>query len=120
VFDTALPPPVAAAALAALDVLEREPGRAERVRWLARCMAEGLAGAGYPVPIPDAAVLPVAVGEPEAALALAGRLLEQGVLTVAIRPPSVPEGTSRLRVTVMATHTDDHLDLALEAFRALR
>jgi 8-amino-7-oxononanoate synthase len=120
VFDTALPPPTAAAALAALDVLEREPLRSERARWLARCMAEGLAGAGYPVPVPDAAVLPVVVGEPDAALALAGGLLDRGVLAVAIRPPSVPEGTSRLRVTVMATHTDDHLDLALEAFRALR
>ncbi len=120
VFDTALPPPTAAAALAALDVLEREPKRAERARWLARCMAEGLARAGYPVPVPDAAVIPVVVGEPAAALKLAGGLLDRGVLAVAIRPPSVPEGTSRLRVTVMATHTDDHLDLALEAFRALR
>ncbi|MGH9005814.1 MAG: aminotransferase class I/II-fold pyridoxal phosphate-dependent enzyme, partial [Acidimicrobiia bacterium] len=120
VFDTALPPPTAAAALAALDILEREPARAERVRWLARCMAEGLNGAGFPVPTPEAAVIPVMVGEPEAALALAGGLLDRGVLAVAIRPPSVPEGTSRLRVTVMATHTDAHLDLALEAFRARR
>jgi 8-amino-7-oxononanoate synthase len=120
VFDTALPPPTAAAALAALGVLEREPIRAERVRWLARCLAEGLAAAGYRVPTPDAAVIPVVVGDPVAALALAGGLLDRGVLAVAIRPPSVPEGTSRLRVTVMATHTDAHLDLALEAFRALR
>ena len=120
VFDTALPPPTAAAALAALGVLEREPERAERVRWLARCMAEGLAEAGYPVPVPEAAVIPVVVGEPEAAMAMAAGLLERGVLAVAIRPPSVPEGTSRLRVTVMATHSDAHLDLALEAFRGLR
>ncbi len=120
VFDTALPPPTAAAALAALGVLEREPARAERVCWLARCMAEGLAEAGYPVAAPEAAVIPVVVGEPAAALQLAGGLLDHGVLAVAIRPPSVPEGTSRLRVTVMATHTDAHLDLALEAFRALR
>jgi 7-keto-8-aminopelargonate synthetase and related enzymes len=120
VFDTALPPPTAAAALTALGILEREPERAERVRWLARCMAEGLAEIGYPVPRPEAAVIPVVVGEPATALELAGGLLERGVLAVAIRPPSVPEGTSRLRVTVMATHTDAHLDLALEAFRALR
>ena len=120
VFDTALPPPTAAAALAALGVLEREPALAHRVRWLARCMSDGLAAAGYTVSVPDAAVIPVLVGEPQAALDLAGGLLEQGVLAVAIRPPSVPEGTSRLRVTVMATHTDAHLDLALEAFRALR
>lgn len=120
VFDTALPPPTAAAALAALGVLEREPVRAERVRWLARCLAEGLAAAGYEVPVPDAAVIPVVMGEPAAALALAGGLLDRAVLAVAIRPPSVPEGTSRLRVTVMATHTDAHLDLALEAFQALR
>jgi len=60
------------------------------------------------------------MGEPAAALELAGGLLDRAVLAVAIRPPSVPEGTSRLRVTVMATHTDAHLDLALEAFQALR
>ena len=118
VFDTAMPPPVAAAARAALAVLEREPERPERARHLARRLASGLASAGYRVSAPDAAVIPVIVGEPGAALALSADLLERGVLVTAIRPPTVPPGTSRLRATVMATHTDAQLERATCAFAA--
>ena len=120
VFDTALPPPTAAAALAALGVLEREPERPVRARRLAGRLATGLRAAGYRVPDPPAAVVPVPVGAPDAALALSARLLDAGVLVTAIRPPSVPEGTSRLRATVMATHTDAEIDRALAAFAAAR
>jgi 8-amino-7-oxononanoate synthase len=120
VFDTALPPPTAAAALAALDILEREPERPVRARRLAARLATGLRTAGYEVPDPAAAVLPVVVGAPEAAVGLSARLLDAGVLVTAIRPPSVPEGTSRLRATVMATHTDVQIDRAIAAFAAAR
>ena len=120
VFDTALPPPTAAAALAALDVLQREPERPVRARRLAARLATGLRAAGYEVPDPAAAVLPVVVGAPESAVGLSARLLDAGVLVTAIRPPSVPEGTSRLRATVMATHTDLQIDRAVAAFAAAR
>jgi 8-amino-7-oxononanoate synthase len=120
VFDTALPPPTVAAALAALAVLEREPERPVRARRLAGRLATGLRAAGYEVAEPPAAVLPVVVGAPDAALALSARLLDAGVLVTAIRPPSVPEGTSRLRATVMATHTDAEIDRAVAAFAAAR
>ena len=120
VFDTALPPPIVAAALAALDVLEREPERPVRARALAARLAGGLRAAGYGVADPPAAVLPVVVGAPDAALGLSARLLDAGVLVTAIRPPSVPEGTSRLRATVMATHTDAQIDRAVAAFAAAR
>ena len=120
VFDTALPPPTAAAALAALDILQREPERPVRARRLAARLATGLRAAGYEVPDPAAAVLPVVVGAPEAAVGLSARLLDAGVLVTAIRPPSVPEGTSRLRATVMATHTDLQIDRAVAAFAAAR
>ena len=120
VFDTALPPPTTAAALAALGVVEREPERPVRARRLAGRLAAGLRGAGYPVPDPAAAVLPVVIGAPGAALGLSARLLDAGVLVTAIRPPSVPEGTSRLRATVMATHTDAEIDRAVAAFAAAR
>ena len=120
IFDTALPPPTAAAALAGLAVVEREPERPVRARRLAGRLAGGLRAAGYAVPDPAAAVLPVVVGAPEAALGLSARLLDAGVLVTAIRPPSVPEGTSRLRATVMATHTAAEIDWAVAAFAAAR
>lgn len=120
IFDTALPPPTAAAALAALGVVEREPQRPVRARSLAGRLATGLRAAGYDVPDPPAAVLPVVIGAPEAALAMSARLLDSAVLVTAIRPPTVPEGTSRLRATVMATHTDAEIDRAAAAFAAAR
>jgi 8-amino-7-oxononanoate synthase len=120
IFDTAAAPPAAAAAGAALGVLEREPARPDRALALARRLAGGLSAAGYPVATPAAAIVPVVVGLPGAALALSRGLLEKGVLVTAIRPPSVPPGTARLRATVMATHTEDQLDGAVEAFAALR
>jgi len=120
IFDTAPPAPVAAAALAALDIVEREPWRADRTRSLAVRLANGLRDVGFTVGDPAAAIVPVHAGEPEAALAMADALLGQGVLVPAIRPPSVAPGTSRLRATVMATHTDDHIDAAVRAFSASR
>jgi len=118
IFDTALPPPAAAAALTALTIVEREPERPVRARRLATRLATGLRAAGYAVPDPPAAVLPAVIGAPEAALALSARLLDSGVLVTAIRPPTVPQGTSRLRATVMSTHTDAQIDRAAAAFAA--
>jgi 8-amino-7-oxononanoate synthase len=120
IFDTALPPPTAAAALAALAIVEREPERPVRARRLAGRLAAGLRAAGYDVPDPPAAVVPVVIGAPDAAVGLSARLLDAGVLVTAIRPPSVPDGTSRLRATVMATHTDGEIDQAIAAFAAAR
>jgi glycine C-acetyltransferase/8-amino-7-oxononanoate synthase len=120
IFDTALPPATAAAALSALAIVEREPDRPVRTRRLALRLAAGLRAAGFDVADPDAAVLPVVIGEPDAAMALSARLLELGVLVTAIRPPTVPPGTSRLRATVMATHSDAEIDRATAAFVAAR
>jgi 8-amino-7-oxononanoate synthase len=108
---------VAAAARASLAVLGREPDRPERARALAGRLAAGLASAGYRVALPAAAIVPVVVGEAADAVSLSAALLEAGVLVTAIRPPTVPPGTSRLWATVMATHTDAHLARAVEAFR---
>jgi 7-keto-8-aminopelargonate synthetase-like enzyme len=120
IFDTALPPPAAAAARVALGLLEREPQRPDRARLLARRLAAGLARAGYRMAEPDAAIVPVVIGEADAAMGLSARLLEAGVLVTAIRPPSVPPGTSRLRATVMATHSEAQIDRAVAAFAAAR
>lgn len=116
IFDTAMPPPVAAAALSALDILTLEPGRPERVRDKAQRLHDELRMAGFEVLTPDAAVVPVVVGEADDALALSAHLLATGVLVPAIRPPTVPEKTSRLRCALMATHQDEHLRTAVDAF----
>jgi 8-amino-7-oxononanoate synthase/dethiobiotin synthase len=116
VFDTAPAPSTIAAAQAALRIVGAEPGRRERVRALARRVAAELRSLNYEAGEPAAAVVPVLVGGARDAVALSERLLERGVFCPAIRPPSVPEGTSRLRVTLMATHTDEHIERALEAF----
>jgi glycine C-acetyltransferase/8-amino-7-oxononanoate synthase len=116
IFDTALPAPTTAAALAALHVVAREPERCARARAIARQLADGVRAAGYSVATPDAAVVPVMIGEPAAALDLAARLLDAAVLVPAIRPPTVPPGTARLRATVMATHSDHDVARAVTAF----
>jgi 7-keto-8-aminopelargonate synthetase-like enzyme len=120
IFDTAPPAPVTAAALAALDVIDAEPWRGQRARALAARLADGLKQKGFVTSTPTAAIVPVHAGEAGTALALSRALLDQGVLVPAVRPPSVAPGTSRLRATVMATHTDEQIDAAIEAFAATR
>lgn len=119
-FDTAPAPAAVAAAATALRIAEAEPERARGVLAAARELAAGLRSLGYTVREPAAAIVPVVVGEATHAMALSARLLDAGVFVPAIRPPSVPAGTARLRVTVTATHTADHLAAALEAFAAVR
>lgn len=118
VFDTAAAPATIAAAQAALSIVGAEPQRRTRVRALARRVADELRRLGYDAGDPSAAVVPVHVGDAREAVALSERLLDRRVFCPAIRPPSVPEGTSRLRVTVMATHTDEQIERALDAFAA--
>ncbi|GBD45218.1 8-amino-7-oxononanoate synthase [bacterium HR41] len=108
IFSTALPPPVVAAALAALEILEQRPERVERLRRNARILRSTLADHGVEVPS-QTQILPAVVGPAEAATRACELALERGVFAQAIRPPTVPEGTSRLRLTVMASHTEAEL-----------
>jgi glycine C-acetyltransferase/8-amino-7-oxononanoate synthase len=104
VFSTAPPPPVLAAAEAALGLLEEEPQRVERLRSNARVLRRALAAEGLAPAGAETQIVPVAVGEAAPAMELSERLLERGVFAQGIRPPTVPEGSCRLRFTVMATH----------------
>jgi 8-amino-7-oxononanoate synthase len=104
IFDTGLAPAAVGAALAALAVLRAEPGRPAAVLRNAAALAEA---AG--VPAPASAVVPVVLGDPEVAVAAARRCLARGVRVGCFRPPSVPEGTSRLRLTARADLTDGDL-----------
>lgn len=104
IFSTAPPPPVVAAALAALELLESDPARAGKVRANAAVLREALAVEGLPADGPGTHIVPVPVGNAGRTMELSERLLERGVFAQGIRPPTVPEGSSRLRLTVMATH----------------
>jgi len=109
IFSTALPPPAVAAAGAALALLQSEPQRVERLQRNARVMREALAAEGLDIGGLETQILPLVVGDAADAMAVCERALEDGVFAQAIRPPTVPEGSSRLRLAVMASHTKTEL-----------
>ena len=120
VFTTALAPAAAGAALAALDVVRDQPERRARLHRLVARLVAGARDLGYEVLPTDSAVVGVLIGEAADALAVGASLRRARVWAPAIRPPSVPPGTARLRLTVMATHEDRHIDWALEALADAR
>ncbi|MCW3035443.1 MAG: bioD, partial [Actinobacteria bacterium] len=120
VFDTAPSPAATGAAAEALRIVAAEPYRGPGVVAAAARLTQALAGLGYDVGRPAAAIVPVFVGGGPEAMALSSRLLDHGIFVPAIRPPSVPPGTARLRVTVTAAHTEEHLAAAVEAFASVR
>ena len=114
IFSTAAPPAIAAALDASLDVIAAEPERRERVRFLARYLRERLAEAGIAVPAGDSPIVPVIIGENERAVAVAAALQEAGFDVRAIRPPTVPRGTARLRISVNVGLSEEILDRFVE------
>ena len=115
IFDTALAPPSAGAALAALGVLQAEPELPARVRDAARRLHQAALEAGLESGAPDAAVVGVRIGSPQAAVAAAAGMAEAGVRVGCFRPPTVPDGVSRLRITARADLSDDDVARAAEA-----
>jgi 8-amino-7-oxononanoate synthase len=109
IFSTAPPPPAIAGALAALELLQEEPHRVTRLRSNARALRRSLAAEGVPVEDVEMQIVPLIVGEERASVSLCEELLRHGVFAQAIRPPTVAAGTSRLRLAVMASHTEDEL-----------
>ena len=118
IYTTAIPPAVAASALAALDIVEQEPERRQRLWANTRVLADGLRSLGYTLGATRSQILPVIIGEARETMTVAAAILQRGIFAHGIRPPTVPEGTSRIRVTPMATHTQDHLSRTLDAFAA--
>ncbi|KQT89771.1 8-amino-7-oxononanoate synthase [Methylobacterium sp. Leaf469] len=115
VYTTGLPPASVAAALAALDIVETEPARAARPLALARRFTARLG-----LPEAQSPIVPIHVGEAPAALALSAALEARGYLVVAIRPPTVPAGTARLRVAFSAAHDAAQVDGLADAILSLR
>jgi 8-amino-7-oxononanoate synthase len=112
IFSTAPPPPALGAAGAALTLLEDEPERVEQLQAGAAALRSALAAEGLAPGRSSTQIVPVRIGEAEATMELCERALERGIFAQGIRPPTVPEGTSRLRFTVMATHSTAELEEA--------
>jgi 8-amino-7-oxononanoate synthase len=119
VFTTALPPASCGAALAALDILEVEPERRARLDSLSVRMKAGLEALGFPMQGVVAPIFPVVLGEEGRALEASRLLRERGYHVKAIRPPTVPRGTSRLRVSLTASHTPEQVDGFLAALKGV-
>jgi len=115
-FSTSHPPAVAAACMAAFDVLEQEPERIQKLWDNTRYFKQGLRAAGFNTGVSETPITPVIVGEARTAHALSAALFEEGVLATGIGFPTVPEGRARVRTIVTATHTREDLDRALDVF----
>jgi glycine C-acetyltransferase/8-amino-7-oxononanoate synthase len=109
IFSTAPPPPAIAGALAALELLEEQPARVLDLRSRARTLRQELAREGFDVAGSSTQIVPLVIGNAAQAMAICEAALERGVFAQAIRPPTVPDGTSRLRLAVMASHTKEEL-----------
>jgi glycine C-acetyltransferase len=116
-FSTSHPPAVAAACLAAFDVLEQEPERIQSLWENTKYFKAGLIQAGFNTGMSETPITPVMVGEAKLAHKLSRTLFEEGVLATGIGFPTVPKGKARVRTIVTATHTREELDRALDAFR---
>jgi 8-amino-7-oxononanoate synthase len=115
IFTTALPPASCAAALKALEILKAEPERATRAQALAVKVATALG-----LPLPQSAILPVIYGSEQAALAASAALKELGILAAAIRPPTVPPGSARLRLAFSSNHTNEQIAQLIAALKPLK
>jgi glycine C-acetyltransferase len=118
-FSTSHPPAVAAACLAAFDVLEQEPERIEKLWDNTRHFKSGLQSAGFNTGISETPITPVIVGDAALAHQLSRALFDEGVLATGIAFPTVAKGKARVRTIVAATHTRPELDRALDVFRGV-
>jgi 8-amino-7-oxononanoate synthase len=119
VFSTSIPAAVCAASTASIARIRRDRALREKAWANINAFASGLNALGYAAQ-PNSAIFSVVLGAPEAALRASAFLRERGVLAKAIRPPTVPEGTSRMRFAISAAHADQHLEAALVALAALK
>ncbi|MFK2878245.1 8-amino-7-oxononanoate synthase [Rhodanobacter hydrolyticus] len=115
VYTTAMPPALAAAARAAVEVARGETWRREKLQSLIARFRAGAMQLGLPLMTSHSAIQPLLLGNAQTALAAAQALEQHGLLVTAIRPPTVPQGQARLRITLSASHEDEHVDQLLDA-----
>jgi glycine C-acetyltransferase/8-amino-7-oxononanoate synthase len=118
IYSTGPPPPSVAAALAALTILQEQPRRTERLRSNARRLRDALVEEGFYLEAGDTQIVPLVIGDSRLAMDVCERALKRGVFAQAIRPPTVPRGTARLRLAAMATHAPAELRWAAQELAA--
>jgi 8-amino-7-oxononanoate synthase len=119
IYTTALPPSVAAATRVALRLVQEETWRRERVRAHVAAFREAAQGAGLQIGSSRTPIQPIILGSAARALAASDALWEQGIWVTAIRPPTVPEGSARLRITLSASHTEGEVTRLVETLAAV-
>jgi len=119
-FTTATPPILAAATMASLDLIEQESWRRARLQAHIVRLRAALIEQGWMLTESSSAIQPIIVGEADRALALSRQLEARGILAVAIRPPTVPQGQSRLRITLSAAHTEAQVEQLIDALKEVR
>lgn len=117
IYSTALPPSCASAAKRAVEIIEEDPSPVERLRVNSAYLRESLHRNGFDTMNSETQIIPVVIGGAKETMELSRLLFEKGVFVQGIRPPTVPEGSSRLRLTVTAAHTRSDIDLVLSALR---
>jgi len=119
IYTTAMPPVLAQAARRALQIIRQGDDLRRQLQYKANYIRKELDKMGFDTMNSSTPIIPILVKDPLRAMAMSKRLLQQGIFMQAIRPPTVPLGTARLRLTVMATHTQEDLDKLLNALRVL-
>lgn len=119
IYTTALAVPVVAAALEALHLLEEEPGHRRRLWAQTTFLTQRLWAMGLSVPSPASHIVPVRLGRPQRALAVSRELWDQGIWAPAIRPPTISRGTARLRLSLTALHSEEHIEALVHALHTI-
>ena len=119
IFTTGLPPAVLASVLAALELLEEEPALRERLWENVRFFRKGMEKIGFTASEHKTPIIPLLLGDASLTMQMGEMLFNKGVFMQGIRPPAVPQGSSRLRITIMATHTVEQMEYALEALNTV-
>ncbi len=120
IYTTAMPPAVAAATRVSLRLVQEESWRRERLQELIQRFRAGVEQLGLPLMESTTPIQPIVAGSSEQALAWSGQLQDEGILATAIRPPTVPEGSARLRITLSCSHSDEQLERLLQALTQLK
>ncbi|MFO8100525.1 MAG: aminotransferase class I/II-fold pyridoxal phosphate-dependent enzyme [Salinibacter sp.] len=119
IFSASMPPSTVATVLKALEILENEPERLDRLREVSDYMRNGFKTLGFDVWESETPIIPVVIGDMERCFRFWRELLEEGVFVNAVVPPAVPKGQALMRTSYMATHTDEELDRILDAFHKI-